>query len=72
MEKELLTDQDGFVQQLRELRKQLNAPGYIPIRTTHAKPMTKRGNAVMRVPVPQAILTFPTSASKTPTPSPAR
>ena len=43
MEKELLTDQDGFVQQLRELRKQLNAPGYIPIRTTHAKPMTKRG-----------------------------
>lgn len=42
-EKELLIDQDGFVQQLRELRKQLNAPGYIPIRTTHAKPMTKRG-----------------------------
>ncbi|CAB5718291.1 CRISPR type I-F/YPEST-associated protein Csy1 [Delftia tsuruhatensis] len=33
--KELLTDEDGFVQQLRELRKRLDAPAYIPIRKTH-------------------------------------
>lgn len=33
--KELLTDEDGFVQQLRELRKRLGAPAYIPIRKTH-------------------------------------
>lgn len=33
--KELLTDEDGFKQQLRELRDKLDAPHYIPIRSTH-------------------------------------
>ncbi len=33
----LLTDEDGFKQQLRELRNQLDAPHYIPIRKTHAE-----------------------------------
>lgn len=33
--KELLTDEDGFKQQLRELRDKLDAPHYIPIRKTH-------------------------------------
>ncbi|MDY0292821.1 MAG: type I-F CRISPR-associated protein Csy1 [Desulfuromonadaceae bacterium] len=36
-QKELLTDEDGFKQQLRELRNKLDAPHYIPIRKTHAE-----------------------------------
>jgi CRISPR-associated protein Csy1 len=43
--KELLTDEDGFVQQLRELRKQLDAPAYIPIRKTHDELVMQRGGA---------------------------
>ena len=35
--KELLTDEDGFKQQLRELRDKLDAPHHIPIRKTHAE-----------------------------------
>lgn len=35
--KVLLIDEDGFKQQLRELRDKLNAPHYIPIRKTHAE-----------------------------------
>lgn len=35
--KVLLTDEDGFKQQLRELRDTLDAPHYIPIRKTHAE-----------------------------------
>ncbi len=33
--KVLLTDEDGFKQQLRELRNKLDAPHYIPVRKTH-------------------------------------
>ena len=33
--KALLTDEDGFKQQLRELRNRLDAPHHIPIRRTH-------------------------------------
>lgn len=36
-QKVLLTDEDGFKQQLRELRDKLDAPHYIPIRKTHAE-----------------------------------
>lgn len=43
--KELLTDEDGFVQQLRELRKQLDAPAYIPIRKTHDELVMHREDA---------------------------
>ena len=35
--KELLTDEDGFKQQLRKLRDKLDAPHYIPIRKTPAE-----------------------------------
>lgn len=35
--KVLLTDEDGFKQQLRELRNKLDAPHYIPICKTHAE-----------------------------------
>ena len=35
--KVLLTDEDGFKQQLRELRSKLDAPHDIPIRKTHAE-----------------------------------
>ena len=35
--KVLLTDEDGFKQQLRALRDKLDAPHYIPIRKTHAE-----------------------------------
>lgn len=35
--KELLTDEGGFKQQLRELRDKLDAPDYIPIRKTQAE-----------------------------------
>lgn len=35
--KVLLTDEDGFKQQLCELRDKLDAPHYIPIRKTHAE-----------------------------------
>ncbi len=35
--KVLLTDEDGFKQQLRELRDKLGAPHYISIRKTHAE-----------------------------------
>lgn len=41
--KVLLTDEDGFKQQLRELRDKLDAPHYIPIRKTHAELVAKRG-----------------------------
>ncbi|MFG0607872.1 type I-F CRISPR-associated protein Csy1 [Delftia sp. WSY_14] len=44
--KELLTDEDGFVQQLRELRKRLDAPAYIPIRKTHDELVMHRGGVV--------------------------
>lgn len=40
--KELLTDGDGFKQQLRELRDKLDAPHYIPIRKTHEELMALR------------------------------
>lgn len=40
--KVLLTDEDGFKQQLRELRSRLDAPHYIPIRKTHAELMAER------------------------------
>ncbi|MFP5485169.1 MAG: type I-F CRISPR-associated protein Csy1 [Gammaproteobacteria bacterium] len=40
--KVLLTDEDGFKQQLRELRDKLDAPHYIPIRKTHAELVTLR------------------------------
>lgn len=40
--KVLLTDEDGFKQQLRELRDKLDAPHYIPIRKTHAELMALR------------------------------
>lgn len=36
--KVLLTDEDGFKQQLRASRERLDAPHYIPIRKTHAEP----------------------------------
>lgn len=36
-EKVLLTDEDGFKQQLRELRDTLDAPHYLSIRKTHAE-----------------------------------
>lgn len=45
-QKELLTDEDGFVQQLRELRKRLDAPAYIPIRKTHDELVMHRGGVV--------------------------
>lgn len=57
--KELLTDEDGFVQQLRELRKRLDAPAYIPIRKTHDELVMHRGRGMTQSPQPQAILTFP-------------
>lgn len=41
--KVLLTDEDGFAQQLHALRKTLDAPTYIPIRKTHAELVQKRG-----------------------------
>lgn len=41
--KELLTDEDGFKQQLRELRDKLDALHYIPIRKTHAELVAARG-----------------------------
>ncbi|WP_342667357.1 type I-F CRISPR-associated protein Csy1 [Comamonas composti] len=41
--KELLTDEDGFKQQLRALRDRLDAPHYIPIRKTHAELMAAKG-----------------------------
>ena len=40
--KVLLTDEDGFKQQLRELRNKLDAPHYIPIRKTHEELMALR------------------------------
>ncbi|MBO9641526.1 MAG: type I-F CRISPR-associated protein Csy1 [Pseudacidovorax sp.] len=40
--KVLLTDEDGFKQQLRELRDKLDAPHYIPIRKTHEELMALR------------------------------
>jgi len=40
--KVLLTDEDGFKQQLRELRDKLDAPHYIPIRKTHAELVAQR------------------------------
>lgn len=43
--KELLTDEDGFKQQLRELRDKLDAPHYIPIRKTHAELVAERGES---------------------------
>lgn len=43
--KELLTDEDGFKQQLRELRDKLDAPHYIPIRKTHAELVADRGES---------------------------
>lgn len=41
--KEVLTDEDGFKQQLREWRDKLDAPHYIPIRKTHAELVADRG-----------------------------
>lgn len=41
--KELLTDEDGFKQQLRDNRNKLNAPHYIPIRKTHAELVAEKG-----------------------------
>lgn len=38
----LLTDEDGFKQQLRELRDKLGTPPHIPIRKTHAEPLALR------------------------------
>lgn len=43
--KELLTDEDGFKQQLRELRDKLDAPHYIPIRKTHDELVAARGES---------------------------
>lgn len=43
--KVLLTDEDGFKQQLRELRDKLDAPHYIPIRKTHAELVGEEGGA---------------------------
>ena len=43
--KVLLTDEDGFKQQLRELRDKLDAPHYIPIRNTHAELVAERGES---------------------------
>jgi len=43
--KELLTDEDGFKQRLRELRDKLDAPHYIPIRKTHAELVADRGES---------------------------
>jgi CRISPR-associated protein Csy1 len=43
--KELLTDEEGFKQQLRELRDKLDAPHYIPIRKTHEL-VAERGESV--------------------------
>ena len=43
--KELLTDEDGFKQQLRELRDKLDAPHHIPIRKTHAELVADRGES---------------------------
>ncbi|KZT15569.1 type I-F CRISPR-associated protein Csy1 [Acidovorax sp. GW101-3H11] len=40
--KVFLTDDDGFKQQLRELRDKLGTPHYIPIRKTHAEPLALR------------------------------
>jgi len=42
-QKALLVDEDGFKQQLRELRQRLDGPHYIPIRKTHAELMQQRG-----------------------------
>lgn len=42
-QKLLLTDEDGFQQQLREQRERLDAPHYIPIRPHHATPTAERG-----------------------------
>ncbi|GAB3360446.1 MULTISPECIES: type I-F CRISPR-associated protein Csy1 [Giesbergeria] len=42
-QKLLLTDEDGFKQQLREQRERLDAPHYIPIRPHHATPTAERG-----------------------------
>lgn len=42
-QKALLVDEEGFKQQLRELRQQLDAPHYIPIRQTHAELMQEQG-----------------------------
>jgi CRISPR-associated protein Csy1 len=41
-ERVLLTNEDGFAQQLRELRDKLDVPHYIPIRKTHAELMAAR------------------------------
>ncbi|WFC68481.1 type I-F CRISPR-associated protein Csy1 [Achromobacter denitrificans] len=40
--KELLGDEDGFVQQLRERRKVLTSTAYIPIRRTHVERAAQR------------------------------
>lgn len=39
----LLTDEDGFKQQLREMRDKLDAPRYIPIRKTRADSVAVQG-----------------------------
>ncbi|MCA0325810.1 MAG: type I-F CRISPR-associated protein Csy1 [Proteobacteria bacterium] len=44
--KVLLTDEDGFKQQLRALRDKLDAPHHIPIRKTHAELVAERGEKV--------------------------
>ena len=44
--KVLLTDEDGFKQQLRELRDRLDVPHYLPIRKTHAELAQARGQNV--------------------------
>lgn len=44
--KVLLTDEDGFKQQLRELRDKLDASHYIPIRKTHDELVAERGESV--------------------------
>lgn len=41
--KVLLSDEDGFKQQLRTLRDKLDAPHYIPIRQARAEPVAARG-----------------------------
>jgi CRISPR-associated protein Csy1 len=43
--KVLLTDEDGFKQQLRELRDKLDAPHYIPMRDVHAELVAERGES---------------------------
>lgn len=47
--KVLLTDEDGFRQQLRELRDKLDAPHSIPIRKTHEELMALREGNPWRV-----------------------